>query len=95
MKLKQYKAERRGDRLSLSGSWIDEMKRPASVSFDIKRGAAASEGEEVIVDAAVADVDSVLSELAEVAWERGWRPRGLMGTVASFIQKYKLPPRDM
>lgn len=93
MKLLNHKIERKGDKVSLSGRWRDELRRPASVSLHFERGnASLTEAETPIAEGEVKDVTGALFALADIAWEMGWRPRGLMGKVAHTIESYKLPP---
>lgn len=75
--------------------WQDEMRRPASVRLGFKRGdhndVEANESAE-LVEGDIKDVAGALFGMADMAWEMGWRPRGLMGRLANLIESYKLPP---
>ncbi len=85
---------RNGDKLTLTARWLDGLKRPAAVQINILKGdhAPLANTDAVIVQGDVGDVDGILIALADIAWQRGWRPRGLIGLIASQIEKYKIPP---
>jgi hypothetical protein len=95
MKLKNFTVKRYSDRTTVSGQWRDEMRRPAHVSIDIKRGNNLNASDQTIMEGDVRDVDGILDGLAEIAWNRGWRPRGMLGAVSTHIANYKIPPEDV
>lgn len=85
--------KRKGDKVSLTAQWLDGLKRPAAVTLSIQKGELAPlpNQDSLIIEGSVGDVDGVLTAIADIAWERGWRPRGLIGLIASQIEKYKIP----
>jgi len=94
MKLKSHKVSRQGTNTTISGRWVDAMRREAGVKISLERGSLAPEGESQIMTGDVKDVNGVLYSLADVAWEQGWRPRGLMGRLAYLVESYKLPRQE-
>ena len=81
-----------GDKLRLSAHLTDKMHRPAQVAVSYRHleGPSAS-GELPVIEGDTKEVVNTLHALAEIAWESGWRPRGLPGALAAFAQLYKLP----
>lgn len=78
--------------VAVKAQWRDQMRRPANVEIVTKVGDLASDGVNTLVAGDAEDVAKTLFAMAEIAWGMGWRPRGLMGSVAQFIQGFKLPP---
>jgi len=70
------------------------MRRPAQVSVTWGHLEHPSKEPQLLADGDVKETTDILFAIAEMAWEMGWRPRGLMGTVAGFIQQYKIPPQE-
>jgi hypothetical protein len=93
MKMHSGTLERSGDRLKLKGSFTDNLRRPANVKITVERGSHVSP-DDVVMEGEVRDVSGTLYALAELAWKDGWRPRGLIGTVARVVETYKEPPVD-
>ena len=91
MKLSSHKVERNGDKLTVRASLKTHMRQPCNVTITMKSGENYVEDEPVMTGD-VRDVSGTLNALAEIAWEQGWRPRGLMGTVARIVETYKEPP---
>lgn len=95
MKIKGTTLERRGDRLTLRGTPVDHLRRPAKVTVTIERGDFV-EGSQLspILEGDVRDVMGVLEGMAEAAWSAGWRPRGLKETLAATVVNYKIKPEE-
>ncbi|MQB00184.1 MAG: hypothetical protein GEU78_07820 [Actinobacteria bacterium] len=93
MKLLSHSVARRGDELSVHGSFRDGMKRRAGVKIVIEKGQEIT-GETPVISGEIRDVHGVLNGFAEIAWLLGWRPRGLMGSLARQVETYKIPPED-
>jgi len=90
----QHRFTRQNDKTILSAQWRDGQKRPAAVEIKLLKGEMAPLPDQVpdMLEGDVKDVTGVMFGLADIAWSMGWRPRGLMGTVAHTIEAYKLPP---
>ena len=65
------------------------MRRPARVSLALHKGQLPEAESDVLVVGESHEVYTMLSGLADIAWDMGWRPSGLPGQVAQFIQNYK------
>jgi hypothetical protein len=94
MKLKNHRIMRGNhNRLHIEAQWTDKMRRPAQVQIRLfKSDNASTLPSEVLIDDDVKEGTDVVFALAEIAWELGWRPRGLAGTVAGMIANFKIPP---
>ena len=90
MRLVNKNIERKGDQLKVSALFRDHMRRPVTVHATTDRG----EGNEInscVMEGSVRDVTGTMFSLAEIAWDMGWRPKGLAGTLARVIETYKEP----
>jgi hypothetical protein len=95
MKILKHKYTRTGDNVTLEASWRDNLKRPCSVRVQASKDVQGNQYElSEILSGDVREVDGILEGLAEIAWDRGWRPRGLVGFIANHLQNFKLPPRE-
>lgn len=95
MKLKTHSIDKQpNNRLRVLARWTDEMRRPADVKMVVKRNLPDLDGDNTLVEADERDVRDAVFGIADIAWEMGWRPAGLPGTVANLIQTYKLPPKE-
>lgn len=92
MKLTKKNIERKGDVVRVTTDWVDRQRRPAGVNITITKGMEVTN--DVLMEGNVTDVDGIMNSIAQMAWERGWRPRGLMGAVARFVEVYKIPPEE-
>ncbi len=81
-----------GQKVRINAQWRDQMKRPANVSIQITKGELAHDGASTLVEGENEDAMRVLYACADIAWDNGWRPRGLLGAIPAFIQGFKLPP---
>jgi len=96
MKLKKH-VVRTGNhnRLHIDAQWTDKMRRPAQVQIQIFKASQPSDlPSEVLIEDDVKEGTDVLFAIADMAWELGWRPRGLAGTMAGLVTNYKLPPQE-
>lgn len=93
MKLVQHAKQRlpNGD-LRITAQFRDQMRRPMGVEVKTMVGDLAPVGEVILAEGAPEDMAKMFGEFANIAWEMGWRPRGLMGALPQFIQSFKLPP---
>lgn len=90
MKLVKYKTERKGQYVTLLGSFRDHMRRPVNVKIQIDQ-AEDYEPQPVVTFKDQGHLGSLMEIFAEIAWAWGWRPKGLVNTVAQVVQNYKQP----
>lgn len=92
MKLHDYKADRRGnDSVRLSATWTDHMRRPAEVKITYGPLQFPTAEPQLLVEGDTKQTTDVLFAVAEMAWEMGWRPRGMAGFLAQIVNSYKIP----
>lgn len=87
MKLLSHKIDRAGDTLRITGQWQDRMRRPGSVVVTQNVNESQMRESEMLMGDAH-EVYATLSGLADIAWKMGWRPEGLMGGIANYVQSY-------
>ena len=96
MKLLNYTKERKGgDKMLVSASWRTRMRQPGGVSIThttLDPRTTPVSNQSVLLEGEGVDVYDTLSGLAQIAWDMGWRPAGLMGGLARYIQDYKPTP---
>jgi hypothetical protein len=80
-------------RLKIEADWTDKMRRPAAVEVVIHKGNDIPSKD--LIDADAKEGTDTMYALADLAWELGWRPRGLTGTLAGLVANYKLPPEGV
>lgn len=78
-----------GDRMKIFARWTTPMRQPGQVLIQI--GASPDTGPVLMIDGETADVFHTFEGLGEIAWEMGWRPKGLSNAVASVVAGYKVP----
>jgi hypothetical protein len=78
----------------VQAEWRDQMRRPVDVEILTKTGSLASDSVNTLAEGSAEEVAKTFFGIAEIAWGMGWRPRALSGSVAHFIQAFKLPPED-
>jgi len=88
MKRKSHSLDRQGDKIELSAIFRDKMRRPAGV----KLSKATEPG--IVYKGEVVEGMGMLFGLAEIAWDAGWRPRGLSEKIAGAMSMHKIPPLD-
>lgn len=91
MKLQGHKTTRTGDHVVVNARWTDQMRRMCGVTVHLDKNITDVDAQEFITGDAK-EVSGVLFGAADIAWEMGWRPRGLIGRIAAMIEGYKLPP---
>jgi len=90
MKLVSYKQDRvSGDKLKVEAVWRTRMKRPAVVSISRTMHEGQAEPNPVLLEGEASEVYDTMSGIAQIAWAMGWRPPGLTGKLAQFIQDFK------
>ena len=93
MKLLAHSKERRQDVLTIKAKARDRMRRPAGLKLSVTgEGEAALDN--VMMSGNVLDVTGAMNAVAEIAWANGWRPRGLMASVASMIERFVEMPLE-
>ena len=91
MKLFAHSKSRAQDTLTIRARLKDRMRQTAALKLSVVVGEQA-ELDDVIVSGDVREVTGAINAIAEIAWDNGWRPRGLMASVARQIEVYKEPP---
>ena len=91
MKLIKKSVERVGDKLTVHARFKSHMRTPVDVKLTLSSGDTFS-GDDVLITGDVRDVSGVLNAIAEIAWSQGWRPRGIIGSVARHVETYIEPP---
>ena len=96
MKLKQHKINRlNNDRMVIDAEWTDRMRRQSHVTVAIHTSPDPSSlPQGPLMDTTLGEGMDVLYSLAEMAWETGWRPRGLAGTMAAMVVNFSIPPES-
>lgn len=92
MKLKNHKFHRSGDVLTIEAQINDKFREPRFVT--IKVGAKREPGLDPLVQGTIDETSSLMGCLASIAWDMGWRPRGLEATLAAVVRKFKEPPLE-
>ena len=93
MKLVQYKKQQLpGGNLRVTATHRDQMRRPVNVEIQLDLGENAIDSEVTLVEGEAAEVASMFFGFADIAWDMGWRPRGMLAALPQFVQGYKLPP---
>lgn len=93
IKLRSSERRKKGSRVAIHTKWTDQMRRPTMVEIRYDKNNH-NEDEVPMIQGEPGDVSYILNGIAEIAWENGWRPRGLSGTVAAVIQNYREPAED-
>lgn len=88
-KLKHVEVARVGDQRTVSAMWHNGFKKPVAVKVSIEK--TENPGASVLIQGDAKEVDTTLAGLATIAWNLGWRPRGLMSNIAAIIDKVKEP----
>jgi len=93
MRLIKHDVERKQNgRVAVVAQWRDQMRRPANVMTKVVTGELASDSAVTLVEGSAEEVAGIMFAQAEIAWDMGWRPRGLIASLAGYVQGFKLPP---
>ena len=95
MKILSHEIETKGAKTVLKTQWQDHMRRPISlvIAKDISDQPPGLHN--TIETESMAHMFGMLSGFAEIAWARGWRPRGLVSMVNHVVSNYKEPKREI
>ena len=77
-------------RAIVESAWTNQMREAVHVHLTAEK--TPEKGALVLYDAEEADVFHTFSGLAEIAWEMGWRPKGLGEFLGVVIKEFKLAP---
>ena len=92
MKKIKHNIQRVGDNQTVVAAWRTRMRTPATVKIDSgKAPDGVAYHEDTLIHGDAAEVFDTLSGIAEIAWEMGWRPRGLDAVVSGVVKSYKIP----
>lgn len=92
MKKQQHELAKSGENLAVRGLWRDRFKREAHVKIveePLPVGSAPAVG--TIIEGERDQVQNTMFGLAEIAWDMGWRPKGLDLVLARVVKIYELP----
>ena len=93
MKLVRYEKELLPNAvMRIKAEHRDQMRTPIEVSIKLVTGELAQTGGVTLVEGDGVEVTSMMFGFADIAWEMGWRPRGLLASLPQYVQGYKLPP---
>ncbi len=93
MKLRNADVINKSGNVKFTGIWTDQMRRAATVKVVLDKGPDKPVEPQVWLEGNEYDTHHFLETCAELAWERGWRPKGLLNAVAGLIQQFK-PLKD-
>lgn len=88
MKLKSSSVTRKGDLVTVRANWITRFRQPAYVKISITEEGHPHEG--LLVDGDVIDTHGLLFGIAQIAWNIGWRPAGLLEATMETIRSHKV-----
>lgn len=89
MKRISSNVERTGDNIKIKGLFRSKWKKPAKISVVTEELEMATES--TVIEGDAKEVFSAVSSVAEIAWEMGWRPAGLVPMLSHVINNFKLP----
>jgi hypothetical protein len=93
MKMVKSVIEKKGNKAVLKAAFRDHMRRPKTLKIVVE-DARDLDPQVVCETEDPSHMYRLLASFAELAWSRGWRPRGLPVFVAQTIQAYKEPPEE-
>jgi hypothetical protein len=89
MKKLSHEISRKGDAVKVEANWRTRMRTPAKVAVVADNQSTSKDS--TLAEGEAADVFDTLSGIAELAWDMGWRPRGLDLVVSGVVKSYKIP----
>ena len=93
MKLLAHSKSRSQDNLTIRAHLRDRFRLPAALKLSIV-GEEQAALDSVLMRGDIRDVTGSINAVAEIAWANGWRPRGLMASVARQIETFKELPLE-
>ena len=90
MKLIHATVTKKSGNVKFIGLWTDQMRRIASVKVTLDKGPDKPAEPQVWLEGTEYDTHHFLEACAEVAWNNGWRPKGLLNSVAGLFQQFKI-----
>lgn len=93
MKMVKSDISKKGNKAVFKAAFRDHMRRPRSLKIVVE-DAVDYEPSLVCETEDPKHLYTLLSGFAELAWSRGWRPRGLSATVHQLIDNYKEPAEE-
>lgn len=93
MKMLGHVVEKVGtDQVSVKATFRDRFRMPLTVQ--IRNEKTEETGRTELWTGDRHDFLGLFGAMAEIAWEAGWRPRGLDGALLGKIHTYKIPPEN-
>jgi len=90
MKIQSSVTKRTGDRITVAARWKDRFKKPAYIRV-MKSDTPPDTSEDLLFSGDVKDTHGIIFGIAQVAWDMGWRPAGLLEHVMETIRSHKIP----
>ncbi len=90
MKLRNADVIKKSGKVQYKGVWTDQMRRPAAVKVILDKGPDKPVDSQVWLEGNEYDTHHFLETCAEVAWNGGWRPKGMLNAVAGLIQGFQV-----
>lgn len=88
MKRVKSEIERKGDQTKVKALFRTKWKKPGHVEIVLKAQDDPSLG--TVIEGDSKEINDVLGALAEIAWDNGWRPPGLVPMMAHLISNFKM-----
>lgn len=93
MKLVKHDIKKERGKIRLYAAWKNQMREPRALKVLVERPEDFKPTEMVEFEEDGAMM-GFLAGIAEIAWAKGWRPRGLVSTVSHVVANYKEPPAE-
>ncbi len=90
MKFQKGSVDQNGDNVQISANWLNRFRKPAYVKLAISATPFGSQ-EDLLFAGDTKDAHGLLFGMAQLAWNMGWRPSGLLETTMECIRSYKIP----
>lgn len=87
MKLTGQNVVRNGEHVVVTATFQNKWRKPSSVKVVVDD----SVPDTTVIQGDVKETIEVLHCLAEIAWNQGWRPAGLVGHIAAVVEKHQIP----
>jgi hypothetical protein len=96
MKLISHSEKRKGDTVTIHGTWTARNRQSAAVWLGLLKGTDgravdAAEADKPLIQGDVWEVNGIMNGIAQIAWARGWRPMGLEATLVNMLRNFGKP----
>lgn len=80
-----------GQDFVVEGYFVNNFRRPQSVKIEFGPAATEAEAKGTVISGDRFEVWYKMAAMAEIAWNMGWRPNGLVPTVDAVVKQYQIP----